>query len=188
MSTYYDNLIAVLGHDLTKYEYMGEYTDKTNQKMNAYMLNMVREGVIYPSLEFNCVCTHWIRVNCYIRHIETKEMFTIGNCCIKRFGIVKKCSVCHDKHTRTKYNICKKCEDHINHAVKMDKLRIKNLEKLKSLKSSYESKIIKFGKYKNCTLKELLDDTDYVKWCLKTYEINYSPIFAPLIEYQKLFS
>ena len=175
-SNYHKILKKKLGN-FENYEYMGGYTTKKNVIKNGYMKRMENEGIIYPELKWNCECSHWILQNCYIRNIITKEILVVGNCCIKYFGIKKKCITCKKIHKRTKFNICIDCE-------KEEKLKIKELKEQQKEKIKLENTIITFGMYKNKTIKFLFENNEnYVRWCYTKNRENNNKIFKEIIEY-----
>lgn len=108
-SSYHNNLITALG-DLRDYESLTGYTDTTNETMQHYMAQKCLEGIVFPDVIYHCVCTHFIKQNCYVRNLKTFKVYTVGNCCIKKFKIKKRCSICSNSHQRTKHTICFACE------------------------------------------------------------------------------
>lgn len=157
-NNYHEILLQKLGN-LDDYEYAGGYKSKLNKEKNNYMLKFESEGIVYPELKKKCECNHWIIQNCYVRNIHTKEIFVIGNCCIKHFKIKKKCSECNIVHRRTKSTICIDCE-------KKEKNKEKNIDNLSSTK-------INFGKYKGYSIRYVEEkDIDYLKYIHDNFDLN----------------
>lgn len=188
--TYYETLKKELG-DFNKYDYIGKFKNKSNNEKNNYLKAIeLSEDIILPQFTNYCKCGHYIEVQCYIRNIQTKEIFVVGNCCVKKFGIKKKCIECNEVHKRTKFNICTNCEQLQKNKIKelkeeqkikieQEKEYFKNLKKL-------ENSIITFGKYKYKTIKYVYDnDIDYINWCLKQ---DNKLLFDKIIQYNKLIN
>jgi len=170
MTSYHKILLEKLVN-LSDYEYLGGYTNKSNTIMNNYMKCFSKQGVDYPKLKYVCECTHWIKQNCYVRNIHTKEILVIGNCCINHFKIKKKlCTSCNEEHKRTKSNICINCEKHL-----------KKVDKLRSTK-------INFGKYKGYSIGYVEEnDFDYLKYIYDNQDEKYKKTNSDKIyEYLKL--
>lgn len=148
--------------DFTKYEQLGGYKKACK---NNYMSSFENAGVIFPDLTNRCECTHKISIdnNCYIRHIETKKILVVGNCCINKFQIKKKCSLCQSIHKRFKSHICTTCE-------KVEKFKSKEaIKQFKELEKIKKRKVL-FGKYKSLTIHEVYDrDLNYFNWCVSKY-------------------
>ena len=154
MSLYHQILLTKL-KNLSDYEYAGGYTCKKNIEKNNYMKSFELEGIIYPDIKKECECTHWIKQNCYVRNINTKEILVIGNCCIRHFQIKKKCSDCKKLHKRTKSNICSDCDK-----------ELKKKDKLKSTK-------LNFGKYKGYSIGYVEEkDNGYLKYIYDKFDIT----------------
>ncbi len=146
MAKYHQILLAKLG-DLKDYEFMGGYTCKNNLEKSNYMRSYESMGVVYPELKKYCECSHWIKQNCYIRNMITKEILVIGNCCIKHFEIKKKCEICKVVHNRSKFNICLGCQ---KEEQQKDKLR---------------NTVLNFGKYRKFSIAYVEEkDENYLKW------------------------
>lgn len=74
----------------------------------------------FPCLN-NCVCGHWIVVNCYIVSPDKTELIVCGSCCIKKFvdnKFNKTCETCNEFHKSRKDNFCKKCQKNNKELVK----------------------------------------------------------------------
>lgn len=154
MSLYHQVLLNKL-KNLSDYEYAGGYTCKKNIEKNNYMKAFELEGTVYPDIKEECECSHWIKQNCYVRNIKTKDILVIGNCCIKHFKITKKCSSCNKEHKRTKSTICSDCDK-----------QIKKKDKLKST-------TLNFGKYKGFSIGYVYEnDLDYLNWIYKNFDKN----------------
>lgn len=167
---YHEKLKNKLG-DFNKYSSIGGYTDKTNTKMNNYMKAFNLDNDIkWPEISNYCICSHWILKQCYIQNIETKEILVVGDCCINKFNIKKKCIECNQNHGRTKFNICKNCEDKKKEELKKAKILKKKEKELQKEIDKYDNKILKFSKYKYKTYKYVYDNhLDFIEWCYKKY-------------------
>ena len=196
----YNEILKEKLGDFNNYIPIGGYTDKTNTKKSNYMKAFEEnENIKFPEYSNNCICTHWIKTQCYIMHIKTKEIYIVGNCCIKRFNIKKKCINCNGLHNRTKFNICAKCEkkqkedirenkkkekEDIRENKKKEKEKIKLKYKYELKKTKLENKEITFGKYKYKTIKYLFDnDISYIHWCISQSKKDDSPIFKDIVKY-----
>lgn len=155
MSIYHQILLTKL-KNLSDYEYFGGYTCKKNIEKNNYMKSLeLLEGTIFPDIKKECECTHWIKQNCYVRNIKTKDILVIGACCIKHFKITKKCSLCNNEHKRTKSNICIDCDKQLK---KKDKLKTTTLN---------------FGKYKGYSIGYVEEkDYKYLKYIYDKFDAN----------------
>jgi hypothetical protein len=167
---YHQKLKDKLG-DFNQYAEIGRYTDKTNSKMNNYMKAFYLDNnIVWPEISNNCACGHWIIKQCYIQHIETKEIIVVGDCCINKFKIKKKCIECNQNHGRTKFNICKNCEDKRKEELKESKILQKKEKELEKEIEKYDNKILKFSKHKYKTYKYIYDNhLDFIEWCYKKY-------------------
>lgn len=186
---YFDNLKKKLGN-FENYTAIGKYKSKNNEEKTNYMKAFEENSDLeWPKHSLLCVCGHWIKKQCYIQNILTNEIIVVGNCCIKKFNIKKKCIQCQNTHNRTKYNICIDCEFEIK--IKVKKQKELNKENLKLQKEiyKYDNKILKFGKYKFKTYKYVYDnDLNYIEWCHNKYLDNKESktIFDDIIYYHKL--
>lgn len=59
----------------------------------------------------NCICSHEIKENCYVRDDITGRILVVGNCCIKKFceNPTRTCDICGASHKSYKNNLCKTC-------------------------------------------------------------------------------
>lgn len=171
---YFDILKKRLGN-LTDYENIG----KTHNDKHSYFLTKMLNSdpsIKLPAYSKNCVCTHRIIHNCYIRNIHTKSIYIVGNCCIHRFNITKKCSLCNKPHNRSKNIICTDCEKTNNKLLTIHKKTLGNT-------------ICYFGKHKYKTYKEIVtQDLPYIRWCNKIYKQCKSDLFHNLISYVTLYN
>lgn len=63
----------------------------------------VSYGESFIESDNHCICGHWIRENCIIVNTENGDELVVGNCCIKKFKVVKE----HYNKTRLNYiNLC----------------------------------------------------------------------------------
>lgn len=107
--SHFEMLEYSLGGDITKYEYMGGFKKTDNKKPDEYMSLMLLRGYKYPrEYEEDCMCTHPIVKQCYIRNIETGEFYVVGSDCIDKFKINRECLTCGVKHAN-KSGRCKPC-------------------------------------------------------------------------------
>ena len=70
-------------------------------------------GVSLPGHKLECVCTHEILKNYYIKHVPTKMIVVVGSCCIKRYlpedNQRKTCSECGAPHKNRTVDMCNEC-------------------------------------------------------------------------------
>jgi hypothetical protein len=69
------------------------------------------EDAPFPALKQQCICGVEIKEQCWIEHKETKQLETIGNCCVKRFlpvgeARLLRCALCDAPHRNRKHNLC----------------------------------------------------------------------------------
>ena len=91
---------------IPEWEYCG---GDTSSHLRYYSLRC--KGTPMPQHEEQCICSHHIVSNCYIRHRRSREMLVIGSCCIKRFmgGCRKECTVCGMVHKNRVHTLCNVC-------------------------------------------------------------------------------
>lgn len=100
-----------------------------------------------PELTNYCVCEKEIVENCWIYHIPTEKVVTIGNHCVKRFFPKdsrkgKRCDICLALHQNRKENICNNC---------VDKIKTKKLEEQIKKDKEINSRYKKYCK--DCNIK-----------------------------------
>ena len=69
----------------------------------------------------NCVCEHWIVVNCFIVSPDKTELIVCGSCCIQKFidnKFKKTCETCNEFHRSRNDNFCKQCRKNNKEIVK----------------------------------------------------------------------
>lgn len=115
---------------------------------NWFMLNHLPDEK--PIYRIECICTHSIEENCYIRNKETDEFVVVGNCCIKKVngGEIKELDIFLGR-------VCKNCS-----------------KPTRNRKDAYcngcRGGIIKIGKYKGVSYKTVSEgDPSYCNWALK---------------------
>lgn len=91
------------------YEGCGRYDD-----INGYIppKRTLNEPFDYMNFDVvkQCVCGVNISVNCYLRHISTGKIITIGTVCYDHMTKPKRlCRVCGDIHRNKTHKICNKC-------------------------------------------------------------------------------
>lgn len=196
------------------YKYMGGaryYTknDKESEKKGynhhyKYLLQLIAEnGNLKRSMNFemidndtgdewfNCICGMDIKQRCFIikksHELVFDNFITIGNCCIKLFGIKKQCE-CGNEHRNTKDNLCNDCREKEK---EKDKRRCElcNIVIRKNLISDYcktcehnlgdiyefedfKHKMVYYGKYKNQPLRKLLKDKHYFNYIKESHLSN----------------
>ena len=116
-------LKALLHHselDFTKqWEYIG---GNEGRHLNVFH-DKVRKTEALPEVAHQCICTHDIVENCYIRNVITGQILVVGNCCIQRFLKIdtsKKCSRCSAPHKNRKDNFCQDCRGGVFHCTEFN--------------------------------------------------------------------
>lgn len=180
---HFEILKAKLG-DFNQYADIGGYL--TGNIKDNYMLSFERDGVVYPEIVEACLCEHWIKINRYIWHLETKQIYTLGSCCIKHFNIKKQCIECNAVHNRSKYNFCNSCEN-------IRKFKERDLKKTERELAKYGKKRVRFGKYKHLkTVYEVfVEDPEYYAWCVEKHNEflkTESPIIPGMAESNMFFN
>ena len=112
---------------------------------------------------------------------DTSVCFAIGGTCLKNhFGIgeaddylltKERCKICKDvinKRDSRRPGLCKPCND----IIKKEKENKEKQEKIEQERRERQDKyIIKFGKYKDLTYKDIAENCDnYCKWLLEVYD------------------
>ena len=181
--------------DFNQYSSIGGFTDKTNTTMSNYLKTFLLNNpdLVLPPILKNCKCTHWIQVNCYIVNDLTREIITIGNCCINKFAIKHKCATCNKVFKRYKNAICTDCEKAVKKEIsdkkKADRQLKKTADDFEKLKKKADKQKFKFGKHKHSTFGHVAstNDQSYFKWCWN--KNNYEPnnMFEPVVEYYEKY-
>ena len=154
-NTYLEKLLEKLGK-IKDWEYAGKKEDCFSKSMKEHY------SFVWPPHSSKCACGHVITKNCHIRNLNTNEIKVVGNCCIKKWNIEKKCIKCNEAHHRRDYIICGSCE-------KEECEEKKREEKLLKI----GNKIISFGKHKNKTIKFIYKNyIGYAKWCFDKFDID----------------
>ena len=150
-NTYLEKLLEELGK-VEDWEYAGKKGDRFSKTMKEHY------SFVRPPYSSYCACGHFIITNCYVRNLNNNEIKVVGNCCIQKWKIEKKCGTCNTKHHRWKYTICSSCEKEAREEKKRKDLLI------------IGNKIISFGKHINKTIKFIYEnDIRYAKWCFDKY-------------------
>ncbi|AJP61561.1 hypothetical protein CBEVV_014 [Choristoneura biennis entomopoxvirus 'L' virophage] len=163
--------------DLGKiWEYIGG--DKKSTKRLMFK-DFTESKIDYPEHKSYCICGHYIKEQCWVRHVISKKIITVGNCCVKKFlnqNTNLKCTICKSEHKNKKDNLCNNCRLKNsnktkckfcdgNHRNKKDNICGKCLKKLCSCKNNL---IYKYdNKCKNC-LDEYIKNTT-CETCLCRY-------------------
>lgn len=90
----------------TEFRYIGGDSDS---HAKWWVLNM--EDTPMPGHKDHCLCGHDIQKNCYIQHMESKEILVVGSCCITRFMTHsgRTCSICQAPHKNRMDALCNDC-------------------------------------------------------------------------------
>lgn len=142
------------------YEYLEEHCGTKD------VSKFTKRGVIakWHGGELKCICGQPNIINYYIiKHLESENEFNVGSCCVKKFGIKKRCPTCQEEHKNRLSAYCNKCR----------------------IKDNFLSKKINFGKYKNdnITWKQLIErDISYCKYLSEWQSFNYRDILLKCIE------
>jgi len=129
--------------------YAGENGDLQTSH-SRYFKQLEKEyGLKPPPMEKCCICTHFIKNNMFLRHIETNTLIVVGSCCIKKFMPKEKqgrtCSRCEQPHRNITDNYCKLCRLKLN-----------------------KNKVMGFGKYSDLTYEDVIQKhPDYVEYVLE---------------------
>jgi hypothetical protein len=169
-NTYLEKLLEELGK-VEDWEYAGKKGDRFSKTMKEHY------SFVRPPYSSYCACGHFIITNCYVRNLNNNEIKVVGNCCIQKWKIEKKCGTCNTKHHRWKYTICSSCEKEAREEKKRKEYEEKE-EKEKEAREEKKRKdlliigneIISFGKHINKTIKFIYEnDIRYAKWCFDKY-------------------
>ena len=68
-------------------------------------------GEEHPEPKNRCVCNHAIKKNFYIINVSTKQILTLGMCCIKKFipKSGRTCAECNAPHRNRRIDLCNVC-------------------------------------------------------------------------------
>jgi hypothetical protein len=172
-NTYLEKLLEELGK-VEDWEYAGKKGDRFSKTMKEHY------SFVRPPYSSYCACGHFIITNCYVRNLNNNEIKVVGNCCIQKWKIEKKCGTCNTKHHRWKYTICSSCEKEAREEKKRKEYEEKE-EKEKEAREEKKRKdlliigneIISFGKHINKTIKFIYEnDIRYAKWCFNKFDID----------------
>lgn len=165
-------------------------TEETYSAHYNYWLKCKQENEKMPeSIKAHCLCFHCIKNLCFIKHIKTGKIYTIGIECINKFTNNRRtCDICNNPHRNSKDNHCKDCRIKIKDELKLkeekEKIEIEN-QRRRDLEIYYQKKrdkeqeyyfregnICKFGKYKGEEFNIVFKDKSYIKWALKNFDID----------------
>lgn len=137
------NLKKLCGDDnLWHYKYYGGRDNNDCGKQHlTYWEQCHLPNEVFPPIENECLCEHWINENCFIKYIGANpeglnKILVIGNCCIKKYlpkelqG--KTCNRCGLPHRNRKDNFCKECrkkrvEEAEQEKVELERVRLAQL-------------------------------------------------------------
>lgn len=103
--------------DLNNYECLGcQWLVSNLISRDPRLIKNVNQGVIreseIPHIRGECLCDQEIKYNCIIRHISTRQIYTIGSCCYKALTMKESrkqlCTVegCLTRHGNRNYTLC----------------------------------------------------------------------------------
>lgn len=106
-------------------------------------------GIDNEGEEENCICGHYIKINCLIINIINKNILTVGNCCIKKFGINRQhfngsklnyVRMCLQKcNNQRDIDFCNKTKRQIEKGYMFYDSQLKRLQKISGIKSRFKS-------------------------------------------------
>ena len=104
----FEKLKKELG-DLNRYTYFG---GRSGSHLKYYIKTLRQKKEDMPKREKACICETPIVINCFVKNMDTKELFVIGKDCIKRFFKHKNrtCENCRIAHKNRSVNLCNTCK------------------------------------------------------------------------------
>jgi hypothetical protein len=108
MSRYLQRLQSELG-DLSEWEYAGG--SRPNSAHIGYFILKFGKEKDFPPIQDHCSCGHRILEQCFVYNNRSKQIKTLGNCCIKKYitKCNRTCEKCGGAHRNRKHNTCNAC-------------------------------------------------------------------------------
>jgi hypothetical protein len=167
-----DDLSKVFVKCIPQWDFLGSVD--SDKKYDSRLIFSIYNGLIgseeLPEYTNNCVCTHHIEQNCYIKNRITKEILVTGNECIKHWWNKQKiCPDCMARFNSKEYDKCKDCR----FKRFCDKCGVEFNNKNNNFCADCNAKhkngncLLMFGNYRNETFNYVFEnDLSYCNWVI----------------------